>query len=73
MKSKPIPVSRLADYAADPAGYKQRRGKVRNAAAARAGVRHHDQLGRSPFAIRWLVLVAVLVAVVIMVARLANV
>lgn len=46
MKQRRIAISKLAEYAADPEGYIERRGGVRNAAAARAGTEHHDNLGR---------------------------
>lgn len=61
MARKAVPVSRLADYVSDPDGFIARRGGVRNKRAARAGVRHHDALGRRSPDWVW-VLVAVLVA-----------
>lgn len=44
-----VGVSQLADYASDPTGFIERlpEGGVRNAKAARAGTRGHDQLGKS--------------------------
>jgi hypothetical protein len=55
-----VSVSRLADYAADPDGFIKRKGKVRNASAARAGTRHHDALAKdSP--LFWWILIAALV------------
>lgn len=36
-----IPVTHLADYAADPEGHIQRRGRPRDPAAARSGRRAH--------------------------------
>jgi len=60
MGKRLIPVSRLADYASDPSGFKQRAGAPRSARAAKRGNKHHDRLGRrSP---SWLLLLAALVA-----------
>ena len=69
MARKSVAVSRLADYAADPEGFIERRGQVRNAAAARAGTRHHDNLGRSN-RIGWWLLIASLVVVALVLARM---
>jgi len=46
VKKRRVAISKLAEYAADPEGYVERRGGVRSAAAARAGTKHHDNLGR---------------------------
>ena len=72
MRRNPVSVSRLADYASDPHGFVTRRGDVRNAAAARAGTRHHDQLGREPLGWGWILWLAVGAAVVLFLARMMS-
>lgn len=64
MGKRLIPVSRLADYAADPSGFEERAGAPRSVRAAKRGQKHHDRLGRrsSP----WWVLLAGLVLVLLL-------
>ena len=45
-----LPVSELAQYAADPKGYARRKGKLINARAARYGTRWHHRAGRPRYA-----------------------
>jgi hypothetical protein len=49
-----------------------RRGDVRNAAAARAGTRHHDQLGREPLGWGWIVWLAIAAVVVLVLAEVIS-
>jgi hypothetical protein len=66
MRKRPVPVSQLADFAADPEGFEARRGGPRSASAARKGIRHHDSLGKPPLLWPWyigaLLLLAALIA-----------
>jgi len=42
-----VPISKLADYAADPAGYCKRQGGIINAKAIKAGNKGHDNFGKA--------------------------
>lgn len=48
MTKKRIPISKLAEYAADPDGYVSRKGSVMSPSAALHGTKHHDALGKPP-------------------------
>jgi len=47
MRDRPIPVSQLAAYAADPSGFRARRGAVVSPEAADFGERYHRAFARS--------------------------
>ena len=58
-----LPVSELAQYAADPKGYARRKGKLINPRAARYGTRWHEGAGRpryGPIAALLLILALIL-------------
>ncbi|MCY4607880.1 MAG: hypothetical protein OXD40_04695 [bacterium] len=60
---KPIPVSTLARFAADPDGFRSRRRT--GAAAARHGIRWHERLASAPRPVRmgpWLAIAALAAA-----------
>lgn len=46
--NRPIAVTKLADYAADPVGFCQRRGGPRSKKAVAIGQQGHDQAGQTP-------------------------
>jgi len=68
MRDRPIPVSQLAAYAADPSGIRARRGAAVSPEAADFGERYHRAFARS--APRGRVLVWLAAAVVGLVAAL---
>lgn len=45
--NRPIPIRQLAEYTADPKGYRKTKGKIRNAGAVRAGNRGEAALGKT--------------------------
>ena len=68
MSHRPVRISDLAQYAADPDGFVARRGGVRSPDAAAYGIAYHDRFARRRSR-RWIV--AVLVAAIGVLAALA--
>jgi hypothetical protein len=62
MRDRPIPVSQLAAYAADPSGFRARRGAVVSPEGADFGERYHRAFARPAPRGRFLVWLAVALA-----------
>lgn len=66
-KKRAVAISKLAAYAADPDEFERLAGGPRSAAAAAHGDRWHNQLGKRKRSMRWLVILAILVAAILVV------
>jgi len=65
MSRRLVPISELAAYAADPDGFKARRGGAISSQAASFGADYHDAFGRRPPArSTWAGYVMVILAVI---------
>lgn len=47
MRAKPVAISKLASFAADPAQFGKDGGRPQSQRAAEYGIEHHDSIGRS--------------------------
>lgn len=65
MRQRLVPISKLAEFAADPEEFERRRGGVRSQAAVEAGARHHEALGQPERFWPWRVVLVVVVLVVV--------